>query len=69
MDDGRKSHAKELVRERTGREVPDLLRELYVDRRHTQAEIARALDVHRMTIVLWLQEYGITRSDRPEVAL
>lgn len=69
MADARKSHAKELVRERTGRDVSDILRELYVDRRHTQAEIASALGVHRMTVVLWLREYGITRDERPAVAL
>lgn len=67
MVDGHKSHAKALVRERTGREVPDLLRELYVTKRHTQAEIAAALGVHRMTVVLWLREYGISRDDRPGV--
>lgn len=65
----RKSHAKELVRRTTGREVADILRELYVDRRHTQQEIAHALGVHRMTVVLWLREYGITRDDRPAVVL
>ncbi len=69
MPDGYKSHAKELVRLTTGREIPELLRDLYVEKRHTQAEIATALGVHRMTIVLWLQEYGITRDDRPAVTL
>ena len=64
-----KSHAKELVRERTGRDVPDVLRDLYVDKRHSQGEIAAALGVHRMTVSLWLREYGITRDDRPAVAL
>lgn len=74
MSDARKSHAKELVRERTGRDVDELLRELYVERRLTQAEIRTALEakgvsVHRLTISLWLREYGITRDDRPAVAL
>lgn len=69
MDDARKSHAKELVRERTGREPADLLRELYVDKRHTQAEIAVALGIHRLTVGQWLEEYGITRDDRSAVAL
>lgn len=69
MPDACKSHAKNAVRLRTGREIEDVLRELYVDRRHTQAEIASALGVHRMTVVLWLREYGITRDDRPAVAL
>lgn len=65
----RKSHAKELVRRTTGREVADILRELYVEKRHSQEEIAAALDVHRMTVSVWLREYGITRDDRPAVAL
>lgn len=69
MPDARKSHARNLVQERTGRDVDDLLRELYVTRRHTQQEIAQALGVHRMTVVLWLREAGIRRDDRPAVAL
>ena len=69
MDAVRKSHAKELVRRTTGREVPDLLRELYVEKRHSQGEIADALGVHRMTVGQWLAEYGITREDRAAVAL
>jgi DNA invertase Pin-like site-specific DNA recombinase len=69
MDDGRKSHAKELVRVSTGREPADVLRELYVERRHTQQEIADALGIARVTVGEWLKEYGITRDDRPAVAL
>jgi len=69
MDAGSKSHAKELVRERTGRELPDLLRELYIDKRYSQQEIAQALGVHRMTVAEWLREHGISREDRPAVAL
>lgn len=70
MDDGRKSYAKELVRRSTGREdIEALLRELYIDQRHTQAEIAAALGVGRMAVNTWLREYGITRDDRPAVAL
>ena len=46
-----------------------LLRELYVERRHSQQEIAQALGVHRMTVADWLREYGITRDDRPAVSL
>lgn len=62
-----KSHAKELVRRTTGREPEDVLRELYVERRHSQEEIADALGIHRMTVGLWLREYGISRDDRPPV--
>ena len=69
MDDGSKSYAQVLVEERTGRQVDELLRELYVDKRHSQEEIARALRVSRASISTWLREYGITRDDRPAVAL
>ncbi|MBA2439588.1 MAG: helix-turn-helix domain-containing protein [Thermoleophilaceae bacterium] len=69
MDDGRKSHAKTLVQARTGREPQDVLRELYVDKRHTQQEIADALGIARVTVGEWLREYGITRDDRPAVSL
>jgi DNA invertase Pin-like site-specific DNA recombinase len=69
MDRPGKSHAKELVRKTTGREPQDVLRELYVDQRHSQEEIAAALGVHRMTVGLWLREYGITRDDRAEIVL
>lgn len=69
MGDAHKSHAKTLVRERTGREPEAVLRELYVERRHSQEEIASALGIHRLTVGLWLREYGITREDRQPVDL
>ena len=69
MNEVSKSHAKELVRRTTGREVADVLRELYVEKRHNQQEIGDALGVHRVTVGEWLREYGITRDDRPAVAL
>jgi DNA invertase Pin-like site-specific DNA recombinase len=69
MTDANKSHAKTAVRLRTGREPDDILRELYVEKRHSQQEIADALGIHRMTVSEWLREYGISREDRPAVAL
>jgi len=70
MTDGRKSYAKELVRRTTGRDdLAGLLRELYVDKRHSQAEIAAALGVSRMAIAAWLREYAISRDDRLPVEL
>jgi DNA invertase Pin-like site-specific DNA recombinase len=69
MDPSSKSHAKELVRRTTGREVDELLRELYVEQRHSQEEIGEALGIHRRTVSQWLREYGISRDDRPAVAL
>ena len=70
MNDGRKSYAKELVRRTTGREdLAALLRELYVDKRHSQQEIAEALGVSRMAIGGWLREYDISREDRGPVEI
>lgn len=74
MPDGRKSHAQLLVEERTGRQVDELLRELYVDRRHSQQAIADALSangapVSRALVSEWLRDFGITRDARPAVAL
>jgi transposase len=66
---GGKSYAKETVRARTGREIAELLRDLYVEKRHSQQEIADAIDVSRELVKDWLAEYGITREDRPAVAL
>lgn len=65
----RKGYAQKLVEERTGRPLADLLRDLYVDRRHSQEEIAQATGVSRTQISEWLRELGISRDDRPAVAL
>lgn len=63
------THAQALVTLRTGREVPDLLRDLYVTQGRSQEAIADELGVTRNTVAMWLREYGITRDDRPAVAL
>lgn len=63
------TYAQKLVRERTGRDPQELVRELYIDKRHSQEEIARAVGVTRSTLSGWLREWGITRDDRPAVAL
>jgi hypothetical protein len=66
MAERRKSATRELVRLRTGRDDLEAhLRELYVDGRFTDQEIADAWGVARMTITGWRAEFGITRSDRP----
>lgn len=69
MTSKHKSYAEAAVRERTGRDVPELLRELYVDRRHSQQEIADAFGVSRVLVSQWLAKYGIARDERPAVAL
>ena len=65
----RKNYGQELVRRSTGREVADLLRELYVDKRHSQQEIADALGITRAMVYAWLAEAGITRADREPVSI
>lgn len=62
------THAQQLVTLRTGREVPDLLREMYVVRRLSQADIAAELGITRMTVAMWLREHGISPDDRAEVS-
>jgi len=56
-----RTHAQALVTLRTGRPVQDVLRELYVERRLSQADIAAELGLSRMTVAMWLREFGITR--------
>lgn len=63
------TYAQKLVRERTGRDPQELVRELYVDKRHTQAQIAKAIGVERSTLAAWFKEWGISRDDRSGVAL
>jgi hypothetical protein len=75
MDNGRRTAMKELVRRSTGIALEDLLRDLYVGRRHSQQEIADALTeatgirIPRTTVADWLRELGITREDRAPVEL
>lgn len=57
-----RTHAQELVSLRTGREPRELLQELYVTERRSQADIAAELGVSRMTVAMWLREYGIVRA-------
>lgn len=64
------THAQDAVSLRNGgRAIADLLHEMYVTRSQSQADIADELGVTRNTIAMWLREYGITRDDRPAVAL
>lgn len=59
-----KSYAQEAVHGRIGKPLDQALRELYVDRRHSQQEIADALGVSRSLIREWLVDFGINRDDR-----
>jgi len=64
MDQGNKTWALKAVQARTGRDPEELLRELYVSKRHSQQEIADALGVSRTLVTKWLAEFGIRREDR-----
>jgi uncharacterized protein YjcR len=61
--------AQELLSRSTGRSTADLLRELYVERRYSQQEIADALGMSRSTVREWLRRDGISRADRLPVEL
>jgi DNA-binding CsgD family transcriptional regulator len=63
-----RTHAQQLVTLRTGREVADLLRDLYVSQGLSQEAIARHLGVTRNTVAMWLREYGISPADRQAIA-
>ena len=75
MKPRRKSPLQLLVQDRTGRDLDILLRELYVDERHSQDAIADALStkvgetISRSTVKQWLAQRGITRDERPAVTL
>jgi DNA-binding XRE family transcriptional regulator len=60
------THAQQLVKLQTGREVPEILRELYVDRHLSQAEVAAELGISRMTVAMWLREHSISRDEQAE---
>lgn len=50
-----------LVQERTGRPIEDLLRDLYVEKGRTDAEIAQAIGVTRAVVQQWRSQMGIKR--------
>jgi transposase len=60
------SATKELVTLRTGREVEELLRDLYLAKGYSDREIAKAIGVDRVTVTRWRADYGIRPEDRPE---
>lgn len=64
-----RSPLQRLVEANTGRDIEELLRELYLERRHSDAEIAKAAGVSRTVITKWRTEFGIARDERPPVVL
>ena len=63
-----RTHAQQLVTLRTGRDVADLLRDLYVSQGLSQEAIASELGLTRNTVAMWLREFRIARDDRRVVA-
>ena len=62
------THAQQLVALRTGRDLPELLQELYVRKRLSTVAIATELEVSRNTVGMWLREFGIVRSGKRAAA-
>lgn len=54
-----KSHAQQLVETREGRDLPELLRDLFVFQRMTHKAIAERWGVSRGTVARWIDEYDI----------
>lgn len=49
--------------------IETVVRDLYLDKRHSDQEIADALGVNRVTVTKWRKRWGISRDDRAGVAL
>lgn len=56
-----KSHARDAVQLRTGRDVDELLRELYVERGYNFVQIGKALGVSRELVRKWVDAAGLER--------
>lgn len=60
-----RTHAQVLVQVRTGKPVEQVLHEMYVEAGLSQAEIAARLGITRMTVAMWLREFGVSRTPTP----
>jgi predicted transcriptional regulator len=58
------THAQQLVTLRAGKPVEEVLRDLYVEQGLSQEDIAQLLGITRMTVAMWLREFGISAEDR-----
>jgi predicted transcriptional regulator len=59
------THAQALVTLRAGKPVGQVLHELYIEQGRSQAEIAAELGITRVTVAMWLREFGIERPAIP----
>jgi predicted transcriptional regulator len=60
-----RTHAQALVSLRTGKPVEEVLRDLYLGQGLSQAAIAAELGITRITVAMWLREFGIERPAIP----
>ena len=65
----RKTPTQRMLERSTGRDTAELLRDLYVVRRHSQVEIGEALGISRGAVQQWLDQFGISRDERAAVSL
>lgn len=49
--------------------IERVIRDLYIEKRHSDQEIAKALGVHRVTVTKWRKRWGIDRDDRGPVEI
>jgi DNA-binding transcriptional regulator LsrR (DeoR family) len=56
-----RTHAQELIELKTGRNLPDLLYDMYVRQGKSQEFIAAELGIQRLTVNRWLLEFGIKK--------
>lgn len=54
-----KSRAEQIIEARLGRDIRDVLRDLYQDRGLTQEQIAVELGITRSTVVEWMKRHQI----------
>lgn len=57
----KRTHAQELVELKWGRDLPEILHDLYVTQGKTQEQIAAQLGVTRITARQWLIDFEIKR--------
>lgn len=63
-----KSRAMQVIEAREGRDLGELLRELYVEQGMTQAAIAARIGTRRETISRWMGDLGIESRWGPRAA-
>ena len=57
----KRTHAQELVELKWGRDLEELLEDLYVQQGRTQEQVAALLGVTRITARQWLIDFDIKR--------